>query len=208
MAGNVKEWCWNEAGGERIVLGGAWDEPAYMFTNFDAKSPFERSARYGFRTVKYLSEEGVPAASEPILLQARDYTKERPVSDDIFRIFESLYAYDKSDLAARIESIDDREEDWRREKISLAAAYGNERVPVYLFVPKRRSPTIPDRGLFLPRRVIESGSERGKSADGLRRFHHQEWPGRSLPGVQGHVRALWPFALISTPSPLTPTAVG
>ena len=32
MAGNVKEWCWNEAGsGKRYILGGAWDEPLYMF---------------------------------------------------------------------------------------------------------------------------------------------------------------------------------
>ncbi len=28
MAGNVKEWCWNEAGsGRRYMMGGAWDEP-------------------------------------------------------------------------------------------------------------------------------------------------------------------------------------
>ncbi len=28
MAGNVKEWCWNEAdSGKRYILGGAWDEP-------------------------------------------------------------------------------------------------------------------------------------------------------------------------------------
>ncbi|MDP2858884.1 MAG: SUMF1/EgtB/PvdO family nonheme iron enzyme, partial [Bacillota bacterium] len=140
MAGNVKEWCWNDAGGQRFVLGGAWNEPVYMFTNFDAQSPIERSARYGFRTVKYLSEEGLPEASAPILLQTRDYAKERPVSDDVFRIYESLYAYDKTDLGAKIESIDDQGDDWRREKLSFAAAYGNERVPAYLFLPKRGSP--------------------------------------------------------------------
>ena len=43
MAGNVKEWCWNEAGsGKRYILGGGWDEPLYMFNNTDARSPFER----------------------------------------------------------------------------------------------------------------------------------------------------------------------
>ena len=37
MAGNVKEWCWNASGkGKRYVLGGAWNEPAYMFTDPDA----------------------------------------------------------------------------------------------------------------------------------------------------------------------------
>ncbi|MCK4988937.1 MAG: SUMF1/EgtB/PvdO family nonheme iron enzyme, partial [Bacteroidales bacterium] len=31
MAGNVKEWCLNETEGWRYILGGAWNEPAYMF---------------------------------------------------------------------------------------------------------------------------------------------------------------------------------
>jgi formylglycine-generating enzyme required for sulfatase activity/tRNA A-37 threonylcarbamoyl transferase component Bud32 len=43
MAGNVKEWIWNEAGsGRRYILGGAWDEPNYMFVDPDAQSPFLR----------------------------------------------------------------------------------------------------------------------------------------------------------------------
>ena len=44
MAGNVKEWCWNGASGRRVVLGGAWNERSYLFANFNAQSPFERSA--------------------------------------------------------------------------------------------------------------------------------------------------------------------
>ena len=32
MAGNVKEWCWNKSEGDRrFILGGTWNEPAYMF---------------------------------------------------------------------------------------------------------------------------------------------------------------------------------
>ena len=32
MAGNVKEWCWNESsGGKRFILGGGFGEPTYMF---------------------------------------------------------------------------------------------------------------------------------------------------------------------------------
>ena len=46
MAGNAKEWCWNisREGRQAIRLGGAWDEPAYMFTDPDAQSPFSRLA--------------------------------------------------------------------------------------------------------------------------------------------------------------------
>jgi formylglycine-generating enzyme required for sulfatase activity len=32
MAGNVKEWCWNETrGAKRLILGGGFGEPNYMF---------------------------------------------------------------------------------------------------------------------------------------------------------------------------------
>ncbi len=39
-----------------------------------------------------------------------------------------------------IESVDDGSERWRKEKISFSAAYGNERVVVYLFTPRGVAP--------------------------------------------------------------------
>ena len=32
MAGNVKEWVWNEYEGQRYILGGGWNEPVYQAT--------------------------------------------------------------------------------------------------------------------------------------------------------------------------------
>ena len=52
MAGNVKEWCWNSSAEKRYILGGAWNEPVYMFTDADAQLPFERGPTYGFRCIK------------------------------------------------------------------------------------------------------------------------------------------------------------
>jgi formylglycine-generating enzyme required for sulfatase activity len=53
MAGNVKEWIWNEAeSGKRYVLGGAWDEPSYQFVDPDAQSPFLSASNIGSRCVK------------------------------------------------------------------------------------------------------------------------------------------------------------
>ena len=28
LAGNLREWCWNESRGGRVALGGAWSDPA------------------------------------------------------------------------------------------------------------------------------------------------------------------------------------
>ncbi len=139
MAGNVKEWCWNQTGSRRYVLGGAWNEPSYMFTAPDAQSPFERSATNGFRCAKYAGP--LPEAlTGPIERLSRDYTKEKPVTDDIFRFYQSIYTYDRTDLKAVVESVDDSSEHWRKEKISFNAAYGNERVIAYLFLPRNAAP--------------------------------------------------------------------
>jgi cephalosporin-C deacetylase-like acetyl esterase len=140
MGGNVKEWCWNEAGsGKRYILGGAWDEPLYMFNNADARSPFERSPNFGFRCAKYRSTGTVARAANPVTLRARDFNREKPVSDELFRVYKSLYSYDRTPLHAVVESVDQTDQ-WKREKVTFAAAYGNERVLAYLFLPKNSQP--------------------------------------------------------------------
>jgi serine/threonine protein kinase len=53
MAGNVREWVWNAAGARRYTLGGAWNDPTYLFTGPDALDPFDRSATLGFRCALY-----------------------------------------------------------------------------------------------------------------------------------------------------------
>jgi dienelactone hydrolase len=151
MAGNAKEWIWTEAeSGKRYVLGGAWDEPNYMFIDPDAQSPFLRAPNIGFRCVKYIEPESLPkVATDPMSSPRRDLTKEKPVSDELFRAYRSLYSYDKTPLNASAEPFGQDEEDWKAERITYAAAYGNERAIAYLFVPKRAMPPF-QTVLFFP----------------------------------------------------------
>jgi len=51
-----------------------------------------------------------------------------------------MYACDKAPLEAKTESVDDTNPLWRKEKVSYAAAYGGERIPAYLYLPKSGSP--------------------------------------------------------------------
>jgi hypothetical protein len=139
MAGNVKEWCWNEIGGRRYIRGGAWNEPNYMFSNPDARLPWDRSAQNGIRCVRY-DVRREPGLQAPVTKPVRDFSKEKPVPDAVFRLYRNLYAHDPTDLDARVEGIDEENSYWRREKISFAAAYGNERIPAYFYVPKRAAP--------------------------------------------------------------------
>ena len=141
MAGNVKEWTATESeSGKRYVLGGAWDEPIYMFVDPDAQSPWLRAPNIGFRTVKYTEPDSVPKEAQlAIPWPRRDYSKEKPVSDQLFEAYRSVYSYDMTPLNPTVEQVAD-EDDWKVEKITYAAAYGNERAIAYLFVPKKAKP--------------------------------------------------------------------
>ena len=140
MAGNAKEWCSNSNGKDRrYLLGGAWNEPPYMFVDQDAQPPIVRNADAGFRLVRYT--EPVPETAESALVGLfRDFYQERPVSDEVFRAYHGLYAYDKTPLNAAVEYADDSSPYWRKEKVSFDAAYGNEKVVAYLFLPKNAAP--------------------------------------------------------------------
>ncbi len=142
MAGNVKEWIWNEAdSGKRYVLGGAWDEPNYMFVDPDAQAPFLRAANIGFRCVKYIEPDpDLKTAAAPMATPRRDLSKEKPVSDELFRAYRSVYSYDKIPLNATVEPFGKDEDDWKTERITYAAPYGNEKAIAYLFLPKKSKP--------------------------------------------------------------------
>ena len=140
MAGNVKEWCWNEVAEKRYLLGGAWNEPSYMFTDLDARPPFDRSATNGFRCVKYCGRTCRANLTGPIAHPYRDYSKEKPVSDQVFEAYRRLYSYDQEPLDARVESADDSHPVLAQGEGQLPAAYGNERMPAYLFLPKNAAP--------------------------------------------------------------------
>ena len=70
---------------------------------------------------------------------ARDYAVEKPIDDAGFEIVKSLYAYDNRPLASRVDNIEELA-DWRRETVTFDAAYGNERVIAYVYLPKTSAP--------------------------------------------------------------------
>jgi len=142
LAGNVREWCWNKTAAGRLIRGGAWNDVSYMFGNEGQLSVFDRSAKNGFRCVLYGDREKIPQeAFDPLeLVTARNYTEEKPVNDDIFAIYRQQFAYDELVLNSNLELRDDSPEEWVMEKFSFDAAYENERMIAYLFLPKNAKP--------------------------------------------------------------------
>jgi eukaryotic-like serine/threonine-protein kinase len=171
MAGNVKEWCLNADGANRYILGGAWNEPVYMFNDLDAMSPFTRLPTHGFRCIKVDRPEDLTHTLTAVIeSHSRDPRKAKPVSEPVFQAWRRLlYSYDRGGLSATVDSVDDSPRDWRVEKVSYTAAYGGERISAYLFLPKNVKP--PYQGLVVfpgANAVYERSSARiGADADGF-----------------------------------------
>jgi len=63
-----------------------------------------------------------------------------PVSETEFLIYSKQFLYDNTELSSHIEERDESHEDWIMENISFNAAYENERMTAYLFLPRVSSP--------------------------------------------------------------------
>jgi serine/threonine protein kinase/pimeloyl-ACP methyl ester carboxylesterase len=140
MAGNVREWCWNEYEKDRYILGGAWGEPVYMYINQITLPPLNRDLRNGFRCMKAFDGEDISENSmKPIQVDKtlRDLGGIKPVSDEIFDIYCKSYYYERTQLEQLSEAIDDSDSNYILETVSFNAAYDNERITAYIFIPKK-----------------------------------------------------------------------
>jgi tRNA A-37 threonylcarbamoyl transferase component Bud32/dienelactone hydrolase len=140
MAGNAREWVFNASAGERLILGGGWEDSRYLFTVANAAPPFDRSPMNGFRLATYMGDTSdVALARRPIDRPSRDFTRERPVNDELFAVYRRMYAYDPTPLDALVERVDSTA-DWIRERVTFDAAYGGERMQLYLYTPRQGQP--------------------------------------------------------------------
>lgn len=142
MAGNVREWCSNATKMGRIIRGGSWEDNTYEFGNLRQAPEMDRSHRNGIRLAFYPDSGTIPVEvfESMQLTQPADIREIEPVPDAIFKVYKEQFGYDPSDLNARVEYQEESPGGWIREKISFNAAYGDERVVVYLFLPHNVQP--------------------------------------------------------------------
>ncbi|HEX7774782.1 MAG TPA: SUMF1/EgtB/PvdO family nonheme iron enzyme, partial [Pyrinomonadaceae bacterium] len=142
MAGNLREWCWNETAKGRLLRGGAWGENIYSFSDLSQAPPMDRSVKNGFRCAFYPDSGNVPSAAfdEAQLLEVKDHYDEEPVADEVFQVYRDNFSYDKIPLDAQVESKTQNPEGWVHEKISFNAPYAGERIIAHLFLPSNATP--------------------------------------------------------------------
>ncbi|MEN8164969.1 MAG: protein kinase, partial [Acidobacteriota bacterium] len=142
MAGNVREWCFNEAPGGRVIRGGAFGDNTYFFNKPQAIPALDRSPRNGIRLASYPDPSAIPDTTTAFqeLWPGFDPRSQEPVSDEVFQIYRQQFYYDQTPLEARVEARTENSAGWLREKVSFDAAYGGERVLAHLFLPANASP--------------------------------------------------------------------
>jgi predicted esterase len=140
MAGNVREWSWNEAQpGNRWMQGGSWSQPDYMLVVADSAPADDRSPINGFRCARY----GNTPNSDRVLAPVRQPPRQRSPSPPVpalFDAFKQQYSPISAALNERVESIDASNPAWVKEVVSFDAGYESGRVRAYLFTPKNARP--------------------------------------------------------------------
>ncbi len=143
IAGNAREWCLNSSNrnSERFIMGGAWSDASYAFTDAGTEDPWNRSPLNGFRCIQYITEnENQENLEKRVDFYFRDFLNEPIASDVEFQLIKRQFDYDNTPLNAAIKKIDVSSEDWEVEEISFDAAYGNEIMMAYLYLPKNSKP--------------------------------------------------------------------
>ena len=119
----------------------------------DAQSPYDRNQTNGFRCAK--NPTPVPdEARAPLDLPYFDFAGIEPVGDDEYKLLTRFYDYDPVALEALVEAAD-TSEFWIRQRVSYTAAYGEERVVAFVFLPRNVDPPyqsvvfFPGLGAFL-----------------------------------------------------------
>ena len=141
LVGNVREWCWNEAGQDaRCTKGSAWMDAPFHVGHLIPRSPWDRDSSHGFRLVRtFDDDEKIARLREPVEPRVRrDYWSEEPASDAEFAIYRRLYSYDAFSLNAEVVAVEEFEH-WVREKVAFDLPYG-ERGGAYVYLPGNTDP--------------------------------------------------------------------
>ena len=182
MAGNVREWVASaDDSGHRFILGGSWKSPAYLYYDPEALSSFDRSDANGFRCVKNTAPLPEAAVTPIKRVEARDFSKYKPVSDDVFHAYQLLYAYPNAPMHETDDGLVNETADWREEKVTIDTGYRGERMAVYLFLPKKVRPPY-QTVLFFPSARVDfiADNKGGKALGDIGFFDYIVQSGRAV----------------------------
>ena len=141
IPGTIWAEAWNTSSAEYFEPGESSAVPSRRECRLSLRAEYGRLARRSHR----------PSVRQTI----RDFSKAKPASDEVYRIYKTMYAYDRTPLNAKLEPVAQDSADWRKEKITFDAAYGKERMTAYLFLPAKVRPPYQTVVFFPSARVLD-----------------------------------------------------
>jgi formylglycine-generating enzyme required for sulfatase activity/pimeloyl-ACP methyl ester carboxylesterase len=149
MAGNVQEWTANSFGDGYAVTGGAWDGPAYLYTEHASRPAETASPALGFRCAMSEGSSDQGAGAIDLRLEAPTYT---PVDERGFQALLEHYRYDRRTANPRVTDTT-RTSVWTRERMWIDGI-ATDSVLLYLYTPTNAAPPyqtivyVPSSGVF------------------------------------------------------------
>jgi eukaryotic-like serine/threonine-protein kinase len=134
LPGNVSEWTFNSKGNSRVVIGGNYQEPSYLYNMTLQISPWKRNELIGFRCIRYINDTLKHQLEQNFEGDKRDYSKLKPVSDEIFQIYRELLELGETDLNPTFISKEESEY-WSKEIISVDVPYDDTPMKILIFLP-------------------------------------------------------------------------
>ena len=136
VAGNVAEWVYNSSDNNtRVIMGGSWDDPGYVFNTLFSKEPFNRDKSNGCRCVK--SSDSNKSLEEKVTNPSFNIINAKPVSDNVHAAYLSMFKYSKFDLEPTLISdtlIESKK--YTISKVAYNTSYG-ERMFSYIYKPEK-----------------------------------------------------------------------
>jgi hypothetical protein len=121
----------------------------------------DRAPINGIRLAKYAADEPNLGRAAALITRAfTDYAKEVAVSDAVFAGFLQFYDYGPIALNATVESADTTAT-WIMELVSVNAAYGGERLPIWIYRPVQASQPLQSVVFFPGSSAIHGGPSAG-----------------------------------------------
>jgi cephalosporin-C deacetylase-like acetyl esterase len=106
----------------------------------NASLPVETAIEYAVQITSALAAAHAPGLFGPVRFYADQARTDKPIDDAAFRIYAGLNTYDKTDLNAILQSVDDSSPQMRVETVTFDAGYAGERVTAHLFLPRNARP--------------------------------------------------------------------
>jgi hypothetical protein len=138
MLGNVREWAANDVDDLKAVVGGGWNDAAYLvgpsISNPGSLPAFDRSPENGLRLARLTDERSAAAALAAPVKQQEPRLAVEPASDEAFAAIRRNFDYSDAPMNASMDATTEIR-GFTRHKISFDIDDSGNRMHLYLYLP-------------------------------------------------------------------------